>query len=89
MVVHIHVSPNCGEPFQRLPQTVKVEEQLTVGALLESLLSGYFPVGKGIAEHLNRYSVLVNGRNILYLQNFATPLRDNDRIVILPLLVGG
>jgi sulfur-carrier protein len=41
------------------------------------------------AELSEAVIVLVNGRNVLYLQGLDTPLEDDDEVAIFPLVGGG
>ena len=65
----------------------------TVGEALDSLLE-QFP---GLREQvftedgsLNRFvNVYVNGRDVRYEQELATPVGDSDEIILLPAMAGG
>jgi MoaD family protein len=65
----------------------------TVGEALESLLV-QFPAlreqvftGEG---SLNRFvNVYVNGRDVRYEQELATPVNANDEVILLPAMAGG
>jgi len=65
----------------------------TVGEALESLL-GQFP---GLREQvftedgtLNRFvNVYVNGRDVRYEQELATPVEESDEVILLPAMAGG
>ena len=65
----------------------------TVGETLNSLI-GDFP---GLKEQiftedgtLNRFvNVYVNGRDVRYEQELATPVGDNDEVILLPAMAGG
>ena len=65
----------------------------TVGEALESLIE-QFP---GLREQvfgedgtLNRFvNVYVNGRDVRYEQELATPVEANDTVVLLPAMAGG
>ncbi len=65
----------------------------TVGEALESLLE-QFP---GLREQvftedgtLNRFvNVYVNGRDVRYEQELATPVGENDEVILLPAMAGG
>jgi len=65
----------------------------TVGDALESLLSTY----PGLREQiftadgsLNRFvNVYVNGRDVRYEQELATPVGENDEVILLPAMAGG
>jgi MoaD family protein len=65
----------------------------TVGEALESLLGTY----PGLREQiftadgsLNRFvNVYVNGRDVRYEQELATPVGENDEVILLPAMAGG
>ena len=65
----------------------------TVGAALESLLEQY----PGLREQvftddgaLNRFvNVYVNGRDVRYEQELATPVAESDEVILLPAMAGG
>jgi sulfur-carrier protein len=65
----------------------------TVGEALESLI-GQFP---GLRDQLltadgqlNRFvNVYVNGRDVRYEQELATPVTESDTVILLPAMAGG
>lgn len=65
----------------------------TVGEALDSLIE-QFP---GLREQilgadgtLNRFvNVYVNGRDVRYEQELATPVESNDEVILLPAMAGG
>jgi molybdopterin synthase sulfur carrier subunit len=65
----------------------------TVGEALESLLGTY----PGLREQiftadgsLNRFvNVYVNGRDVRYEQELATPVTETDEVILLPAMAGG
>jgi len=65
----------------------------TVGEALESLLGTY----PGLREQiftadgsLNRFvNVYVNGRDVRYEQELATPVGGSDEVILLPAMAGG
>ena len=65
----------------------------TVGEALESLLGTY----PGLREQiftadgsLNRFvNVYVNGRDVRYEQELATPVAESDEVILLPAMAGG
>jgi MoaD family protein len=65
----------------------------TVGAALESLLDQYPGLREQIFTEdgsLNRFvNVYVNGRDVRYEQELATPLGESDEIILLPAMAGG
>jgi molybdopterin synthase sulfur carrier subunit len=65
----------------------------TVGEALESLLGTYPGLREQIftAEgSLNRFvNVYVNGRDVRYEQELATPVGESDEVILLPAMAGG
>ncbi len=65
----------------------------TVGEALESLLGSYPGLREQIftAEgSLNRFvNVYVNGRDVRYEQELATPVGESDEVILLPAMAGG
>jgi sulfur-carrier protein len=65
----------------------------TVGEVIDSLV-GQFPSLReqliGSDGSLNRFvNVYVNGRDIRYEQELATPVGDTDTVILLPAMAGG
>jgi MoaD family protein len=65
----------------------------TVGEGLESLLEQFPGLREQIFTEdgsLNRFvNVYVNGRDVRYEQELATPVGDNDEVILLPAMAGG
>jgi MoaD family protein len=65
----------------------------TVGEALESLLGEYPGLREQIFTEdgsLNRFvNVYVNGRDVRYEQELATPVGDRDEVILLPAMAGG
>jgi molybdopterin synthase sulfur carrier subunit len=65
----------------------------TVGEALGSLIEQYPGLKEqifGDDESLNRFvNVYVNGRDVRYEQELATPVESNDTVVLLPAMAGG
>lgn len=65
----------------------------TVGEALASLVTQY----PGLREQLmtadgglNRFvNVYINGRDVRYEQELATPVADSDTLILLPAMAGG
>ena len=65
----------------------------TVGEALTSLVTQY----PGLREQLmtaegglNRFvNVYINGRDVRYEQELATPVADSDTLILLPAMAGG
>ncbi len=65
----------------------------TVGEALESLLGEYPGLREQIFTEdgsLNRFvNVYVNGRDVRYEQELATPVGESDEVILLPAMAGG
>ncbi|MGD8486265.1 MAG: MoaD family protein [Chloroflexota bacterium] len=65
----------------------------TVGEALESLLGEYPGLREQIFTEdgsLNRFvNVYVNGRDVRYEQELATPVGERDEVILLPAMAGG
>jgi molybdopterin synthase sulfur carrier subunit len=65
----------------------------TVGAALESLLEQFPSLREQIfteEDSLNRFvNVYVNGRDVRYEQELATPVGESDEVILLPAMAGG
>ena len=65
----------------------------TVGEALESLLGQYPGLREQIFTEdgsLNRFvNVYVNGRDVRYEQELATPVGESDEVILLPAMAGG
>ena len=65
----------------------------TVGEALESLLGEYPGLREQVFTEdgsLNRFvNVYVNGRDVRYEQELATPVGESDEVILLPAMAGG
>jgi molybdopterin synthase sulfur carrier subunit len=65
----------------------------TVGEALESLLEQFPGLREPIFTEdglLNRFvNVYVNGRDVRYEQELATPVGESDEVILLPAMAGG
>ena len=65
----------------------------TVGEALGSLIEQYPGLKEQILTDdgsLNRFvNVYVNGRDVRYEQELATPVEGNDEVILLPAMAGG
>ena len=65
----------------------------TVGETLESLIGQYPGLREQILTEdgsLNRFvNVYVNGRDVRYEQELATPVQATDEVILLPAMAGG
>ena len=86
----------------RIPPVVRAaaggEKQLevdgsTVGEVLAGLVERYPSLGPQLLTsegELNRFvNVYVDGQDVRYLQERATPVAPHDTIIILPAMAGG
>ena len=78
----------CKEmPWNDAPKDVReLGEQLS--ARFGAKFRGEFftPDGRDLGE---RIIVLINGRNVKFLQGIDSPLRDSDTVLIFPVVAGG
>jgi len=65
----------------------------TVGEALDSLIEQFPGLKEQILTEdgtLNRFvNVYVNGRDVRYEQELATPVEGNDEVILLPAMAGG
>jgi MoaD family protein len=65
----------------------------TVGEALDALLAQYPDLREQLFSgdgSLNRFvNVYVNGRDVRYEQELATPVGDADEVILLPAMAGG
>ena len=65
----------------------------TVGEALDSLLERFPSLREQIFTEdgsLNRFvNVYVNGRDVRYEQELATPVGESDEVILLPAMAGG
>lgn len=65
----------------------------TVGEALDALLAQYPDLREqlfGGDGSLNRFvNVYVNGRDVRYEQELATPVGEGDEVILLPAMAGG
>jgi sulfur-carrier protein len=65
----------------------------TVGEALEALLAQFPDLREqlfGGDGSLNRFvNVYVNGRDVRYEQELATPIAEGDEVILLPAMAGG
>jgi MoaD family protein len=65
----------------------------TVGEALDSLLEQFPSLREQVFTQdgtLNRFvNVYVNGRDVRYEQELATPVGESDEVILLPAMAGG
>lgn len=65
----------------------------TVGEALDSLIEQFPSLREQIMTEdgtLNRFvNVYVNGRDVRYEQELATPIGESDEVILLPAMAGG
>lgn len=65
----------------------------TVGEVIEALVARYPALRSQLLTEdgqLNRFvNVYLDGQDIRYLQEWATPVRADDTVIILPAMAGG
>jgi molybdopterin converting factor small subunit len=65
----------------------------TVGEILDGLIGRYPTLGPQLLAadgELNRFvNVYVDGQDVRYLQERATPVAERDEVIILPAMAGG
>jgi molybdopterin synthase sulfur carrier subunit len=66
----------AGSTVEQLWTTLSLEDPAFVAKLREGLTNGYL-------------HVLVNGRNVVFLDGLETHLNDNDTVAVLPPIGGG
>jgi len=65
----------------------------TVGDLLKDLIAHHPGLGEQLMTSdgkLHRFvNVYVNGQDVRYMDDLATPVTDRDAVIILPAMAGG
>jgi len=65
----------------------------TVGELLDNLVASHPGLGEQLLTpdgKLHRFvNVYVNGQDVRYMDELATPVSDRDAVIILPAMAGG
>lgn len=88
MVVFLKVYATLREIIGKEALTLNLREGAPVQAALDQLIARY---GKEVGKMLFGRSlvIMLNNRNIEFLEDLKTPLKHGDRIAILPPLSGG
>jgi molybdopterin synthase sulfur carrier subunit len=87
MVVFLKVYANLREIIGKEAVTLSLRKGASVQGALHRLIARY---GEEVERGLGRKLVIMlNDRNIEFLEGLDTPLQDGDRIAILPPLSGG
>lgn len=65
----------------------------TIGALIDNLESGYPGMKDRLMDeegNLRRFvNIYVNGEDVRFLEELATPLKETDEVSIVPAIAGG
>ena len=67
----------------------ELEGEPTVGKLLERLVAEYPKLKEHLEDPEAAATILVNGRDIEFLEGLKTRLRDGDTVAIIPPAGGG
>ena len=74
-------------------QEIVAADGATIGELLSSLESKFPGIGERLLDaqgNVRRFvNIYVNGEDIRFLQEKATPVKANDEISIVPAIAGG
>ena len=92
MKITIRAFADYGEIIGKEVELVLHAEK-TIGALLSDLCERYPELGRQMfaqsGELKEFINILINGRNIAFLDNMATRLVDGDVIALFPAVAGG
>jgi molybdopterin converting factor small subunit len=84
--------PPTLRPSANGSKTVEVAGS-TVGEVLDALVSAHPAIGPSVLAadgSLNRFvNVFVNGTDVRYLDELATPVGPTDTVLLLPAMAGG
>jgi molybdopterin converting factor small subunit len=94
VTLNISIGRNLGAK-ERRQKTLEVPEGTTAGEVMDQLLNTSiitFPENKtvhDIEKLVNNIQILINGKNIRYLDGMGTVISEHDKVVILKPLIGG
>jgi molybdopterin synthase sulfur carrier subunit len=84
--------PTPLRPLTNNLDTVEVDGS-SIGALLTALDKQYPGIGERLLDaqgNVRRFvNIYVNGEDIRFLQDKATPVKDGDEVSIVPAIAGG
>ena len=74
-----------------LPEGSTIEDLLSLMAERWGELSSYLfePEGKDLPPHIRVIRIMVNGRDIAFLNGRETVLQEGDEVLVLPIVSGG
>lgn len=79
------------ESFQGGTHTYRLSSQATLGFLLQGLEADFPELSKKLIAGIDAgyLNILINGRNVRFLQGQDTELQDGDTVAFLPPVGGG
>ncbi|MFO8034762.1 MAG: ubiquitin-like small modifier protein 1 [Candidatus Bipolaricaulota bacterium] len=88
--VTVRLFASLQEPVGAGSVTVQATD---VGSMVEALVGRYPALGPELVDESGELrstiKVMVNGRNVEFLQGLATPLTKDDAVAAFPLVAGG
>jgi len=89
--ITIKVFGGLRESFQSGMQTYRLSSRATLGFLLQELKIDFPELSKKLLSGIDAgyLNILINGRNVRFLQGQDTELRDGDTVAFLPPVGGG
>jgi MoaD family protein len=91
MQITVKVFGGLRDSFQGGTRVLQLPSAATLAALLQQLNIDFPDLSEKLAKGLaaGYLNVLINGRNIRFLQGNDTPLNDGDTVAFLPPVGGG
>ena len=91
ILITIKVFGGLRESFQGGMQTHRMSQTATLAVLLQELETDFPALSSKLVAGLDAgyLNVLINGRNIQFLQGRDTPLHEGDTVAFLPPVGGG